>query len=77
MLIKIYADFNSTNEDDKVRLNTVGSIKDIEQYEGLLKNGMKVILYMEEIEVEALLEFNETIEIWLGVPDWSTIKYLY
>ena len=72
-MLRIYADFNNTGEDDRVRLNTVGSLRDLRALEGQLADGLRVILYMtDEFEVEGTLVFDT---IWNGIPDWSTIKY--
>ena len=72
-MIRIYADFNSCDKQGRVRLNTVGSLKDIKQYENVLKEGMRVLLYMkDEFEVYGTLVFED---IWLGIPDFGTIRY--
>ena len=72
-MIRIYADFNSTDEQSRVRLSTVGSLKDIERHRGSLKEGLEVILYMtDEFEVRGTLTFDQ---IWLGIPDWDTIHH--
>ena len=72
-MIRIYADFNSCDEDGRVRLSTVGSLQDIEKHRDVLAEGMKVILDMtDEFEVQGTLVFDE---VWKGVPDWDTIQY--
>lgn len=72
-MIRIYADFNSSDEQGRVRLSTVGSRKDIERHRPSLKEGMEVILYTPgDFEVRGTLTFDR---IWLGIPDWSTIRY--
>jgi hypothetical protein len=75
MPIRIYADFNAQTEDEKVSLSTVGSQADLEKIETSLVEGMTVVLYDEELEVQARLErFKDGVR-WLGVPDWSTKRY--
>lgn len=72
-MIRIYADFNDCDEEGRVRLNTVGSLRDIKQHENILEEGMKVLLFMkDEFEVYGTLAFEE---IWLGIPDFSTMRY--
>ncbi len=72
-MLKLYADFNCCDEQGRIWLNTVGSLKDIKQHENVLEEGMKVLLYMtDEFEVCGTLVFEE---IWLGIPDFSTIRY--
>jgi hypothetical protein len=73
-MLRIYADFNNCDEQGRVRLNTVGSLRDIDVLQRDMAPGLRVIVYTpDELEVEADLEFDV---IWLGTPDWATIKYL-
>jgi hypothetical protein len=76
MKIRIHADFNNSTEDDKVRLIVMGSLRDLEQHKNQLCEGLVVILTDQEIEVEARLQFDSVDGMWLGVPDWSTLRHL-
>jgi hypothetical protein len=39
--------------------------------------GMRVILYdSEELEVEAVLEYDQKYQRWMADPIWSTLKRL-
>ena len=72
-MVRIYADFNSTDEQGRVMLNTLGSLKDLESYKDMIASGMKVTFYVpEDFEVQGTLLFEG---IWVGIPDWSTIRY--
>lgn len=75
-MIRLHADFNNCTEDYKARLDTMGSLRDIEQHKDELREGMTVILNDGEIEVEARFERDPNDEIWIGVPDWSTRRDL-
>ncbi|MCZ6681058.1 MAG: hypothetical protein O7E52_27880 [Candidatus Poribacteria bacterium] len=75
MAIHIYADFNNCEENGKVRLNTNGSLSDLSEVNDKIHPDMSVWLYDEEFEVEAKLEYNQKWKIWLGAPNWSTIRY--
>lgn len=73
-MIKIYADFNNSDELGRVRLNTVGSLEDLDRNRGELTEGLKVTLYTPgEFEVQGVLLFEDG--IWRSVPDWETIRY--
>jgi hypothetical protein len=39
-------------------------------------NGERVLLYDEEMEVEAVAEFDAEHRFWLAAPDWSTRRDL-
>lgn len=72
-MIRIWADFN-TQDQGRVALNTIGSLKDIDRHRNEIAEGLKVILRAEdEFEVEATLTFDG---IWYAIPDMSTIRYL-
>ena len=69
---RIYADWNSMDEQGRLRLDIVGSLRDIHRYEGALREGMRVMLNVQdEFEIECTLVFDG---IWRGVPDMSTLK---
>lgn len=73
-MLKIYADFNNADETGRIRLNTVGSLQDINRLKGSLAPGISVVLYTPgDFEVAARVEYDG---IWIGIPDWSTITYL-
>ena len=71
-MIRIYADFNAQDVTRRVRLNTQGSLNDIERAEIELRDGTLVELYSEDgITVIGRLVFEG---IWLAEPDWTTLK---
>jgi hypothetical protein len=72
-MIKIYADFNAQDKDGRVLLNTMSALADLSQYEDKLYEGMRVLLYEDEFEVEGVLAFEN---VWRALPDFNTIKYL-
>ena len=73
-MIRIYADFNSTDEHGRVMLNTVGSLEDIRKHGDAIQPGAQVTLYVpQDFEVRATLIFDR---VWMGVPDWSTLVRL-
>jgi hypothetical protein len=72
-MIRIYADFDSKDDQGRVWLDTVGSLRDIEIHRGSLSEGTRVVLYVpDDFEVEAVLTFDKA---WRGIPDLSTIRY--
>ena len=73
-MLRIYADFNDSDEQGRVRLDPRGSRTDVRAHGDALVEGLRVVLYMtDELEVEGTLVFEQ---IWRGIPDWSTIRYL-
>lgn len=74
MAIRIYVDFNTMTTDPKERvyINT-HTQPDLAKD---LRSGLVVTLYDEEMEVEAIVEFDEKDHVWLGQPNWSTRRDL-
>ena len=72
MSLRVYVDFNSRDEYDHIFLNPHGPSNAMKLLWDTLVEGAKVTLWDEEIEVEAHLAWSSTLEMWLGIPDWST-----
>ncbi len=74
MTIRTYVDFNTmmTDEEERVYINT-GINEDLES---CLRPGLPIVLHDEEMEVEAVVEFDEEHKLWLARPNWSTRRDL-
>ena len=76
-MIRIYCDWNNRIDAERFDLGCVGSLEDIKQHAGVLKEGLKVMLYQtDELEAEGTLAFDEELMRWIAVPDWSTARYI-
>lgn len=75
MAIRIYADFNAQDMDGRIDLHTVGSRQVLEPIMEHLYSGLPVVLYFDDVEVDAILEYDEDLKRWYGVvPDWSSYR---
>lgn len=75
-MLRIYCDFNNAIDERRYSLSCVGSLKDIEHVGNELSDGMKVVFYQTgELEAEGTVHKDPEYG-WVGVPDWSTRKYL-
>lgn len=75
-MIHIYADANNRDEDGRFDLAIVGARRDLEAHKNELKDGMKVLLNVQdEFEVVATLVFDRQHQRWFGVPDDKTIRF--
>ena len=73
--MRIYADFNSQDEHGRVDLHTAGSRRDLEVLKDQIHVGTPVVLYVDDVEVDALLEYDNELKRWFGVvPDWSSYR---
>lgn len=74
---RIYADFNNQNSSGFPRLNTIGSLESINRLPASLEAGQEVLLFEEEFEVIATIQFDANDDVWIGIPRWDTIKYFH
>ena len=78
---RISVDFNTMmmDEEDRVYIGREGSNQDNQALLKSLCPGSLVILYDEEMEVEAIVdivEFSADHKAWMGRPNWSTRRDL-
>ena len=69
MAMRLYVDFNTMAIDPKERVYINPHTQLVPMQE--LHPGLVVTLYDEEMEVEAVVEFDEHDHTWLGQPNWS------
>jgi hypothetical protein len=74
MILRLYVDFNTMAIDPKERVYINPHMQPVLTQE--LHTGLIVMLYDEEMEVEAVVEFDEHDRAWLGQPNWSTRRDL-
>jgi len=74
-MLRIEVDFNTIQIDTRERVLIDAVInQSILQY---LRHGLSVTLYTpQDTEVDAVLEFDQALQRWFGVPDWSTRRDL-
>ena len=72
----IFADFNNCDQKYRIRLNVVGSLRDIAMLPAPLTDGALVTLAdgEGEFEVDATVAF--TGKIWVATPMWETKRSL-
>jgi hypothetical protein len=77
-IVRIAVDFNTMSMDTKrrVRIGREGSEKNQELLRAL-HPGLSVVLYEDEMQVRAIIEYDAKRKIWFGRPDWSTRELLY
>ena len=73
---RISVDFNTMmgDEQERVALGQLGTPNG----DSLppLRTGERVLLYDEEMEVEAVAEYDAESQYWLAAPDWTTRRDL-
>ncbi|MEO5595991.1 MAG: hypothetical protein ABIQ97_02465 [Lysobacteraceae bacterium] len=62
----VYADFQNRDSDGFVRLNTVGTIRDLSAKSVVLKEGRKLIVSDSELEADVLVRSPGFEGVWRG-----------
>ena len=73
---RIYVDFNTLMSEPVDRVKVAPEESADVTTMPWLRDGAKVLLYDEELEVEATLHFDAHYAYWLADPDWSSRRFL-
>lgn len=71
---KVYADFHNADVQGRLRLNCIGTIEDLAQQQIVLRDGLMLTLYSEELEVEGRVQYSTEENLWVAVIDWDAIR---
>ena len=70
----VYADFHNADEQDRLRLNCVGTVQDLSKQCITLQEDLQLIFYSEELEVNGQVQFSDEENIWVAVINWDSIR---
>jgi len=70
----VYADFHNADSQGRLRLNCVGTIRDLAEKRIILTEGLQLTLSDDDLEVEAAVHFAEDERLWVAVIDWNAIR---
>jgi hypothetical protein len=71
---KVFADFQNADEQGRLRLNCIGTIEDLSRQGTQLIPGEKLLIYSEELEADAVIEYSDQEKIWVAAIDWEQIR---
>jgi hypothetical protein len=84
MLPKIYADFHNLDDENRVRLTTIGTKESLLRLGLELQEGMPMTFYMDDaddrgspddIMVDGVVHFSAAERIWVASVDWNTVYH--
>ena len=73
---KVFVDLHNADTQGRVRLNCIGTIEDLARQQIVLRDGVCLTLYSEELEVEGVVEYSTDEHLWVAVIDWNAIKHI-
>ena len=71
---KVFADFHNADAQGRLRLNCIGTVEDLAQQQIILRDGLPLTFYSEELEVEGVVHYSTDENVWVAVIDWSAIR---
>jgi hypothetical protein len=71
---KVFADFHNADAHGRLRLNCIGTVEDLAQQQIVLRSGLPLTLYSEELEVEGVVTYSTDENVWAAVIDWGAIR---
>jgi len=71
---KVFADFHNADAQGRVRLNCLGTVEDLAQQQIVLHDGLRLILYSEELEADGVVCYSPDEHLWAAVIDWQAIR---
>lgn len=71
---RIFVDFHNADRQGRVRLNTQGTFRDLEQLGLELSPGMTLRLTDLDLEVDGKVEYSEDEGLWVARIDWRALQ---
>jgi hypothetical protein len=71
---KVFADFHNADAQGRLRLNCIGTVEDLAQQHIVLRDGLPLTCYSEELEVEGVVHYSTDENVWVAVIDWNAIR---
>ena len=73
---KIYADFHNADPQGRLRLNCIGTARDLSRYQVSLHDGLVLTFHSEDLEVDGTVRYSEEENGWVAEIDWQAIRKL-
>jgi hypothetical protein len=71
---RVFADFHNADAQGRLRLNCIGTVEDLARQQIVLRDGVCLTLYSEEIEAEGVVQYSTDEKVWVAVIAWSAIR---
>ncbi len=68
---KIFADFQNADSHGHLRLNCIGTVRDLARHQVRLEEGLQLNLYSEDLEAIGRVHYSMEEGLWVAVIDWD------
>lgn len=73
-LPRVFVDFHNSDRQGRVRLNTVGTLQDLNRLGIVLSEGAEILLYCLESETEGVVSYSSEEGLWVAAVDWDKMR---
>ncbi len=74
MALRIFADFQNSDPDGNIRLNTYGTKQDVERLNIKFELGLEIVVSDGELETDGIVKFSEKEKIWVAEIEWNKLR---
>ena len=72
--LRVFADFHNADIRGRLRLNCTGTIEDLARQKIWLEDGLRLILYSEDLETDGVVQYSTEENVWVALIDWDEIR---
>ncbi len=72
--LRVSVDFQNNDSEGRVRLNTVGTLQDLNRQGIILREGIELLLYCLELETEGIVTYSSAEKLWVATVDLDKIR---
>ena len=72
--LRVSVDFQNNDSEGRVRLNTVGTLQDLNRQGIILREGLELLLYCLELETEGIVTYSSAEKLWVATVDLDKIR---
>ena len=73
-LPRVFVDFQNSDRQGRVRLNSVGTIQDLSRLGIILREGTEMLLFCLELEIEGTATYSIEEGLWVAKLDSEKIR---
>lgn len=80
---RVYIDFHNADPEGRLRLNCIGTTRDLARQQVYLAEGLALTLYSDdvddqgqpaELEVEGVVQYSDSEQGWVASIEWTAIR---
>jgi hypothetical protein len=71
----VFADFQNADRRGRLRLNCDGTINDLATHGIVLREGLTLELYDDELATDGVVTYSEEEGVWVATIDWNAIRH--